>query len=333
MVTLDKIRKPIGADLDAFDEFVVRNFTAEGELLSDMLRYALSARGKGIRPTVVLLAAGLNAPVRRERMGQRAYLAALLVEMIHVASLIHDDVIDETKLRRGYATVNSIWDNHIAVLVGDFFTATALHHSLNTADIRIAEVISQLGRQLSLGEIDQISTARDHLLSEESYFKIISNKTASLFVSCVRMGAYSVGVDDARLKLMEDYAELLGLCFQIKDDIFDYFSDEKIGKPTGNDLREGKVTLPLLYALSRDNRPEQPAMLSLSRKEELTADEIETLIEYAKSAGGIDYAYATMLRLYHKASEILDHLPSDGIAAEAKKDFSELFHFIINRDH
>ena len=147
------------------------------------------------------------------------------------------------------------------------------------------------------------------------------------------MGAYSVGVDDARLKLMEDYAELLGLCFQIKDDIFDYYSDEKIGKPTGNDLREGKVTLPLLYALSRDSRPEQPAMLELSRKEELTADEIETLIEYAKSAGGIDYAYATMLRLYHKASEILDHLPSDGIAAEAKKDFSELFHFIINRDH
>lgn len=140
-------------------------------------------------------------------------------------------------------------------------------------------------------------------------------------------------MDDARLKLMEDYAELLGLCFQIKDDIFDYFSDEKIGKPTGNDLREGKVTLPLLYALSRDNRPEQPAMLELSRKEELTTAEIETLIEYAKSAGGIDYAYATMLRLYHKASEILDRLPLEGIAPEAKTDFAELFHFIINRDH
>ena len=325
---LDVIQGRLQEPLRAMNRLISETMGTGNELMNRVVTDYLRSKGKQIRPIMVLLSAQMHGGIN-----EHVLLAAAALEMLHNASLIHDDVIDETKLRRGYATVNSIWDNHIAVLVGDFFTATALHHSLNTADIRIAEVISQLGRQLSLGEIDQISTARDHLLSEESYFKIISNKTASLFVSCVRMGAYSVGVDDARLKLMEDYAELLGLCFQIKDDIFDYYSDEKIGKPTGNDLREGKVTLPLLYALSRDSRPEQPAMLELSRKEELTADEIETLIEYAKSAGGIDYAYATMLRLYHKASEILDHLPSDGIAAEAKKDFSELFHFIINRDH
>ena len=317
MNALESIRQRIRPDLDRLNRLIAESLRSSNPMMNAIVEGYLKSKGKMIRPILVILTARMFGEVN-----DRVMASAAAVEMLH-----------KTKLRRGYATVNSIWDNHIAVLVGDFFTATALHHSLNTADIRIAEVISQLGRQLSLGEIDQISTARDHLLSEESYFKIISNKTASLFVSCVRMGAYSVGVDDARLKLMEDYAELLGLCFQIKDDIFDYFSDEKIGKPTGNDLREGKVTLPLLYALSRDNRPEQPAMLSLSRKEELTADEIETLIEYAKSAGGIDYAYATMLRLYHKASEILDHLPSDGIAAEAKKDFSELFHFIINRDH
>lgn len=328
MNALESIRQRILPDLDRLNRLIAESLCSSNTMMNTIVEGYLKSKGKMIRPILVILTARMFGEVNDKVMA-----SAAAVEMLHNASLIHDDVIDETKLRRGYATVNSFWDNHIAVLVGDFFTATALHHSLNTADIRIAEVISQLGRQLSLGEIDQISTARDHLLSEESYFKIISNKTASLFVSCVKMGAYSVGVDDARLKLMEDYAELLGLCFQIKDDIFDYFSDEKIGKPTGNDLREGKVTLPLLYALSRENRPEQPAMLELSRKEELTTAEIETLIEYAKSAGGIDYAYATMLRLYHKASEILDRLPLEGIAPEAKTDFAELFHFIINRDH
>ena len=328
MNALESIRQRIKTDLDQLNRLIAQSLTSSNQMMNTIVEGYLKSKGKMIRPILVILTARMFGNVN-----DRVMASAAAVEMLHNASLIHDDVIDETKLRRGYATVNSIWDNHIAVLVGDFFTSTALHHALNTGDIRIADVISALGRKLSLGEIDQISTARDHLLSEEAYFKIISNKTASLFVSCVRMGAYSVGVDDNRLKMMEDYAELLGLCFQIKDDIFDYFSDHKIGKPTGNDLREGKVTLPLLYALSRTDLPEQPAMVELTHKEELTPEEIDTLIDYAKRAGGIDYAYATMLRFYHKASEIIAKIPAGENTDEATADFTALFDFIIHRDH
>ena len=328
MNALESIRQRIKPDIEKLNELIAQSLGSPNPMMNTIVEGYLKSKGKMIRPILVILTARMFGSVNDKVMS-----AAAAVEMLHNASLIHDDVIDETKLRRGYATVNSIWDNHIAVLVGDFFTATALHHALSTDDIRIADVISALGRKLALGEIDQISTARDHLLSEEAYFKIISNKTASLFVSCVRMGAYAVGVDDERLKAMEAYAELLGLCFQIKDDIFDYFSDEKIGKPTGNDLREGKVTLPLLYALSRTDLPQQPEMLRLTHQEELTPEEINTLIDYAKQAGGIDYAYATMAHLRDKATEIIAAIPEGPNSTEAKTDFTALFDFIIHRDH
>lgn len=323
MNALESIRQRILPDLDRLNRLIAESLCSSNTMMNTIVEGYLKSKGKMIRPILVILTARMFGEVNDKVMA-----SAAAVEMLHNASLIHDDVIDETKLRRGYATVNSIWDNHIAVLVGDFFTATALHHSLNTADIRIAEVISQLGRQLSLGEIDQISTARDHLLSEESYFKIISNKTASLFVSCVKMGAYSVGVDDARLKLMEDYAELLGLCFQIKDDIFDYFSDEKIGKPTGNDLREGKVSLPLLHCLSlEDSTPGLDRVRELLAKDSLSDEEIAFIQVFARDNGGIEYAFDAMHRLRDEAVNGLAALEN----GEIRSQLTELFDFIIDR--
>lgn len=219
MNALESIRQRIKPDIDRLNDLISQSLESSNPMMNTIVEGYLKSKGKMIRPILVLLTARLFGQVNGKVMA-----SAASVETLHNASLIHDDVIDETKRRRGYATINSIWDNHIAVLVGDFFVSTSLHLAMTTGDMRIIEVISSLGRRLSLGEIDQISTARDHLLSEEAYFKIISSKTASLFVSCVRMGAYAVGVDGSRLKLMEEYAELLGLCFQIKDDIFDYFS-------------------------------------------------------------------------------------------------------------
>ena len=328
MTSIDNIFKTISPELEELNRCMAQALATSNPLMNEIVTNYLKVKGKQIRPVLVILSAKLLGG-----LNEGSIAGAATIEMLHNASLIHDDVVDDTPTRRNRPTINAIWDNHIAVLVGDFFTSTSLQMAVKTDDLRIIATIAELGRTLSLGEIDQINTARTHALDEDSYLQIIAKKTASLFVACVQTGGLSVNADSKEIDLLARFAYNLGLCFQIRDDIFDYFEDKNIGKPTGNDLREGKVTLPLLYALSRDNRPEQPAMLSLSRKEELTADEIETLIEYAKSAGGIDYAYATMLRLYHKASEILDHLPSDGIAAEAKKDFSELFHFIINRDH
>lgn len=293
---------------------------SSNQLMNQVVEGYLRSKGKQIRPILVILSAKLFG-----EFNDNVIASAAAVEMLHNASLIHDDVIDESKVRHNRPTINSVWDNHIAVLVGDFFVSTALSQAISTGDIRIVNSLARLGKLLSLGEIDQIYNARSHSLDEKAYFEIISRKTASLFVSCVEMGAYSVGVDDERLEKMRSFAELLGLCFQIKDDIFDYYEDEVIGKPTGNDLKEGKITLPLLYALDRGG---DKAMIELSRKETLTDDEIRTLIEYAKAGGGVDYAYSTMKHLRDRGAEILA-----GIADNATTDlFMSIFDFIIERD-
>lgn len=260
----------------------------------------LKTKGKQIRPILVILSARLMGAVNDNTIS-----AAASVELLHNASLIHDDIVDETKTRRGEPTVNGLWDNHIAVLIGDFFVSSSLQRALDTADLRIVDCVARLGKMLSIGELDQIYCARFHHLNEDAYFRTIERKTASLFVSCVEMGAYTVNAPAAQIADISEFARLLGLCFQIKDDIFDYYSDDKIGKPTGNDLREGKITLPLLSVLLRDDAPDREAMLQLSQKEELSADEISRLIDYAKANGGIDYAVNTMRKLRDRAVELL----------------------------
>ena len=260
-------------------------------------------------------------------VNDRVIASAAAVELLHNASLIHDDVVDDTKTRRGVITINGMWDNHIAVLVGDYFVSTALLEAMTTGDPRAVASVANLGKLLSLGEIDQIYNARFHQLSEDAYFGVINRKTASLFVACVEMGAYAVDADAESLGHLCRYAELLGLCFQIKDDIFDYFDDEKIGKPTGNDLREGKITLPLLHVLLNEPSDATP-MMQLSRKEQLTDDEIMQLIDYAKANGGIEYAYERMAGLFDEAVKELAHLP----AGPDRDAFESLFRYVISRD-
>ncbi len=233
-------------------------------------------------------------------------------------------------MRRGTPTVNSSWDNHIAVLVGDFFVSVALQQAISTGDIRIVESISDLGKQLSLGELDQIYNARYHTLTEEAYFEIINRKTASLFVACARMGCFAAGVDDERIDTLSMFARLLGECFQIKDDIFDYVATgESIGKPVGNDLREGKITLPLLYALTNSTSPRRQDMVELSRKEQLNDTEIQQLIDFAVEEGGIGYAYAKMASLRDEAAGIIAQFPP----SEITRGFMAIFDYIIDREN
>lgn len=258
---------------------------------------------------------------------QEVLLAGAALEMLHNASLIHDDIVDETELRRGVATINATMGNHIAVLVGDFFVSNALSAGIRTGDIRVISALSALGKELSLGEIDQICNARDHALDESSYFGMIRQKTASLFMNCVRMGAELGGASDADLNLLVRYAELLGLCFQIRDDIFDYFEDAQIGKPTGNDLREGKVTLPLLYALRTAPEEEARPMRDLLLGGDLTTADIERLIEFARRHGGIEYAYGRMREMQQEAEALIAPLPD----TESKRAFTEIFDYIIER--
>lgn len=322
MTTLEEIQQAIAPELRQLNERIAQSLASGNVLMNQVVDNYLLTKGKQIRPILVILCARMFGT-----MNSGVISAAAAVEMLHNASLIHDDVVDDSKLRRGEPTVNSVWDNHIAVLVGDFFVSTALQQAISTGDIRIISSLSRLGRLLSLGEIDQIYTARYHKLDENAYFEIIGRKTASLFISCIEMGAYAVNVDDERLESMRRFAELLGLCFQIKDDIFDYYEDKTIGKPTGNDLREGKITLPLLHVLLDETLPDHDAMLELSRKEQLSSSEIETLIEYAKVNGGIDYAYSVMGDLRRQGAEILAQFPE----SEISRTFMSIFDYIITR--
>ena len=216
------------------------------------------------------------------------------------------------------------------MLVGDFFVSVALQQAISTGDIRIVESISDLGKQLSLGELDQIYNARYHTLTEEAYFEIINRKTASLFVACARMGCFAAGVDDERIDTLSMFARLLGECFQIKDDIFDYVATgESIGKPVGNDLREGKITLPLLYALTNSTSPRRQDMVELSRKEQLNDTEIQQLIDFAVEEGGIGYAYAKMASLRDEAAGIIAQFPP----SEITRGFMAIFDYIIDREN
>ena len=320
MSPLESIKASLKPELTRLNELIHEQLSTDNPLMTSIIEGYLRSKGKQIRPLVVMLAARIFGIV-----DDKVLNAAAAVELLHNASLIHDDVVDESKLRRGLPTVNALWDNHIAVLIGDYFVSAALHRAIATADMDIVDTVGRLGTLLSLGEIDQIYNTREHELSEEAYYRIINHKTASLFVACARVGCYAVGAPAAQADTLARVAELLGLCFQIRDDIFDYFPADKVGKPTGNDLREGKVTLPLLHALQASP---DPAMLRLATGESLDAAHVELLQRYTRESGGIDYAYDSMRRLREQADELIRTLPQ----GEATRSISQLFDYIISRD-
>lgn len=323
MPSIKEIQQLITPELKALNELIASTLDSPNELMNRIVDNYLRTKGKQIRPILVILSAKLLGEVN-----ENVIRAAAAVELLHNASLIHDDVVDETKIRRNTPTINGIWDNHIAVLVGDFFVSSSLQLAMMTGDIRIINAIARLGKLLSIGELDQIYCARFHNLTEPAYMQTIERKTASLFMACVEMGGYAVGASDADIAAISEFARLLGLCFQIKDDIFDYYEDKNIGKPTGNDLREGKITLPLLHVLETDTSALRPAMLQLSQQEELSTDDINRLIEYAKANGGIDYAYATMESLKAQAAPILDRFDNKTVTGY----LADILDYTIHRE-
>lgn len=322
MEHFDTILSRLKPELDELNRIITHSLATPNELMDRVVSTYLLTKGKQIRPIMVILAAKLFGICN-----QHTLHAGAALEMLHNASLIHDDVVDDTTLRRGKPTINYKWGNHIAVLVGDFFVSNALAAAIRTDRLSIIQAVSDLGKELSLGEIDQICNVRENRFDEESYFNMIRQKTASLFRSCVRTGAETADVPSELSRNLVDYAEILGICFQIKDDIFDYYNDPGIGKPTGNDLREGKVTLPLIYALNRAPEEEAGEMKQLLVRGDLSDDEIHTLINFAISHGGVDYAFETMRRMQQEASVLLDSYPE----SIWKKCFADIFEFIISR--
>lgn len=326
MTTFQTIQQTLAPEIKRLNDLISATLTSPNALMNKVVTTYLEKKGKQIRPMMVILSARLLGEVN-----DNVIKGAVAVELLHNASLIHDDVVDDTRMRRDAQTINGLWDNHLAVLVGDFFLSNSLILASETGDIRIVESIASLGRLLSIGELDEIYNARYNHLDEETYFSIIYRKTASLFISCAEVGAAAAGeTDSRRLDALREFARLLGLCFQIKDDIFDYFPDGEIGKPTGNDLREGKITLPLLHVLDTREGEEHDRMMELARKELLEPEEIATLIDYAVDNGGIEYACETMNRLREEACRVLrDNFPP----SETLDAFISLIDFIIARDH
>ena len=322
-ITLKHIQDQLAPELDALNNIIVTTLTSSSELTNSIVTTYLKNKGKLLRPIVTLLSAQFFGGIN-----DKALQGAAALEMLHNASLIHDDVIDEAEQRRGLPTINNVWSNHVAVLVGDFFVTGALRCGVATGDGRILSALADMGRDLSLGEIDQVDIARNHDINEDTYMEIIRAKTASLFECCAAVGGYANDAPQTAIDELRRYARLLGICFQIKDDTFDYYNDPIIGKPTGNDLREGKVTVPLIHALSREDLPEHEQMLALIGKETLSSEDIDTLIDFAKRAGGIEYAYQTMQRLRDEASAILSPYQPD----ETVDRFREIFDYVIDRN-
>lgn len=324
MTTLETTTLSHKADIDSLNERISKRLNSANTLMSNIVMSLLRTKGKQLRPLMLIMCAKIFSQVN-----ENVLAAAAAVELLHNASLIHDDVVDNSMTRRNHPTVNAMWDNHIAVLVGDFFTSSAMQEAISTGDIRIIDSLCLLGRDLSLGEIDQISNAREHSLTPDAYFRIVDYKTASLFVASARMGCIAAGAPDEATEALAEFALLFGRCFQLRDDVFDYFPSTLVGKPTGNDLREGKISLPLLLALERAPQAESSAIKEMLACDSLSDDRIETILAFARDNGGIEGAYAVMADLRAQAQSILDSLPQCDIT----RQLADLFDFVIERQY
>jgi octaprenyl-diphosphate synthase len=320
MDEIETIKQPVIAEYQRFNDDFFNSLSSSTLKLQSAIEKIMQSTGKRIRPLLVLLSAKTCG-----RITDHTINSAVLLELLHTASLVHDDVIDETKERRGLPSLNVFFDNRISVLVGDFLLSSALIRSVQTGNIRIMSIVSEVGRALAEGEIRQLEVAEEVILDEKSYLQVIKNKTAMLLSACAEIGAISAGATDEQINYCHLFGEYLGYCFQIKDDVFDYFTDQQIGKPTGNDIIEGKVSLPLLYALhNNDNRFYYRQIIE---KKDFTSQNIKDLIAFAKASGGIEYSMLQMKNYYDKAVEIINKLPD----SESRSSLLLLADYVVNR--
>ena len=286
---LSIIKQPIAKDLDDFIALFNQSLTHEDGMLGSALNHIRQRGGKRMRPILTLLMAKNFGDISDVTQN-----SAVGLELLHTASLVHDDVVDESSERRGQASVNASYNNKVAVLVGDYILSTALLHVSYTGHQRIIEYLAELGRTLAAGEILQLSNIQNQAISEDVYYQVIKQKTAALFEACAAIGAMSGGATEEEMQRAKQFGQYLGIMFQIRDDIFDYFDSKEIGKPTGNDMIEGKLTLPVIYAL---NNTDFESMHTLAKKVKagtINPDEIAVLVEFTKQHGGIEYAEEKM---------------------------------------
>jgi len=301
MSLIEAIRIPILTEMQMFEKTFVEALHTDNPLLLSVNDYILQKSGKQLRPMLALLAAKLIGVVNESTI-----FGALSLELLHTASLIHDDVVDDTLERRGKPSVNARWTNKIAILSGDYILSKSLTCATRTDNFAILKSIANIGMQLSDGELLQLVNAQFSKETEANYFTIIRKKTALLFSTCTEVGGLSVNADEASLIHLRNFGEYLGICFQIKDDVFDYFEDIQIGKPTGNDIRDGKVTLPLIYALLSTTGTEREKVLAIIENKDFTPENIQFVTHYTIDNGGVEYALDCMESYKNKAIDELN---------------------------
>ena len=322
---LSIIKQPIAKDLDDFIALFQGALSHDDGMLGSALSHIRQRGGKRMRPILMLLMArnfgNISAITQHSAVG---------LELLHTASLVHDDVVDESGERRGQASVNATYNNKVAVLVGDYILSTALLHVSFTGHQRIIEYLAELGRTLAAGEILQLSNIQNQAISEEVYYQVIKQKTAALFEACAAIGAMSGGATEEEMQKAKLFGQYLGIMFQIRDDIFDYFDSKEIGKPTGNDMREGKLTLPVIYAL---NSTDFESMQTLARKVKagtVNQDEIAVLVEFTKQQGGIEYAEQKMADFSHICMRYID----ENVKEKAIKDsLTAYVDYVVQRNY
>jgi octaprenyl-diphosphate synthase len=322
MLTIDEIKAPVQKEMNEFEGKFRESMKSSVPLLDKITHYIVKRKGKQIRPMFVFLSAKLCGGVT-----ESSYRAAALIELLHTATLVHDDVVDDSNERRGFFSVNALWKNKIAVLVGDYLLSKGLLLSVDNNEHRLLQIVSTAVREMSEGELLQIEKARKLDISEPVYFDIIQKKTASLIASCCGCGAASSKASDEKIKLMHTFGEKTGIAFQIKDDLFDYSSGSEIGKPTGIDIKEKKMTLPLIYALNKASWTEKRRIINNIKNHHSEPERVAEVIDYVVKSGGIQYATQKMNEYKKEAIGLL----TDFENSEAKKSLEQLVIFTTER--
>ena len=319
---LATIRRPIATEMNDFVVLFNESLTHGEGLLEHVLSHIRKRGGKRMRPMLILLSAKNYGEVSEVTQN-----AALGLELLHTASLVHDDVVDESSERRGQASVNASYDNKVAVLVGDYILSTALLRVALSNNHQIVQQLAELGRTLAAGEILQLSNISNQEISEEIYYQVIDKKTAVLFEACAGLGAISVGVSDEEVEKAKKFGHNIGMIFQIRDDIFDYYDSKEIGKPTGNDMTEGKLTLPVIYALKHSGFDSMMTLAKKVKSGTINADEIAVLVEFTKQSGGIEYAERKMEEFAKEAQKYIDEC----VKPELKSAYTAYLDYVIQR--
>jgi octaprenyl-diphosphate synthase len=318
-----KIRQPIIEEMDCFEEKFKAAMASNVSLLNRITYYIASRKGKQMRPMFVFLVAKLMGEGRIE---ERTYRGASIIELIHTASLVHDDVVDGSERRRGFFSINALWKNKIAVLVGDYFFSKGLLLSLDYDDYDLLKIVSEAVREMSQGELLQLEKARRLDIDEPVYYDIIRQKTATLIAACCAMGAASVGSSKEEINRFHSFGEYAGMAFQIKDDLFDY-SEDRIGKPTGIDIKEQKMTLPLIHVLNKVDKKQRSWLIDSVKEHNTNKKRVKEVIQFVKDQGGLEYAERQMIHYKDAALELLSKYPDN----EYKEALANLVTYVVDR--